>query len=144
MDVQNITSTGTSGTATAGRGLGDVSASDFMNILIKQLQYQDPFEPMDNQEMLNQMATIRELELTSRLTEKLDQLTDQQRFASVASLIGKFARGDVSDANGTSFPVEGVVNSITFTREGSVILELDNGQNLPLSKLKFVSEAPLD
>jgi flagellar basal-body rod modification protein FlgD len=142
MEVGNVSTAASSSAATADRGLGDVSAGDFMNILIKQLQYQDPFEPMGNEEMLNQMSTIRELELTSRLTEKLDQLTDQQRFASVASLIGKFARGEVTGDDGTLFPVEGVVNSITFTEEGNVILELDNGENLPLSKLKFVSASP--
>ncbi len=121
------------------KDLGDVGATDFMNILLSQLQNQDPFEPMDNQEMLAQISTIRELELTTRLTAQLEQLTDQQRFTSVAALIGKYAQGEVSDDEGNTFPVEGVITGVRFTADGKVLLDLDSNETLPLSDLKAVT-----
>lgn len=124
----------------AREGLAGVSAHDFMNILIKQLQYQDPFEPMTNQEMLSQMATIRELEMTTRLNDRLEQLTDHQRFGMVTSLIGKHVRGEVSDGEGMSFGVEGIVTGVRFTPEGRIMLELDTGDTLPLSALQKVTD----
>ena len=50
MDVTTVPST-TAAAAQASVSLDGISGEDFMMILIKQLQYQDPFEPMTNEEM---------------------------------------------------------------------------------------------
>ncbi len=120
-------------------GLGGISGEDFMKILIKQLQYQDPLKPMDNQQMVQQISTIRELEMNTRLGSKLEQLTDQQRFGAAAALIGKHVKGAVKDEDGNEFNLEGVVTSVRFTEKGEAILELDNGQSLPLAQLQEVT-----
>ena len=70
---------------TADKGLGGISGMDFMNILLKQLQYQDPFKPMTNEEMAQQIATIRELEVNTQLGTKLGQITNQQQVGSAAA-----------------------------------------------------------
>ena len=94
---------------------------------------------MGNDEMIAQMATIRELEMNTRLSEKLEKLTDQQRFTSAAALIGKYAKGEVSDAEGNTFEVEGIVTGVRFTPRGEVILELDTGDLLPLPELQEIT-----
>jgi flagellar basal-body rod modification protein FlgD len=130
---------GSVNTAGSKAGLGGISGEDFMNILVKQLQMQDPMKPMTNQEMVSQLSTIRELEMNTRLSGKLEQLTDQQRFGSAAALIGKHVKGKVSDAEGNEFPMEGVVTGIRFTAKGEVMLELDTGETLPLIALEQVT-----
>jgi len=122
-------------------GLSGISGDDFMKILIKQLQMQDPMQPMNNQEMVQQMSTIRELEMNTRLSQKLEQLTDQQRFGSAASLIGKKVKGTVSDDEGNDFDRDGVVVSVRFTSRGEAMLELDSGQILPLVDVEEVKNA---
>lgn len=124
---------------TAGNGLSGISGTDFMNILVKQLQMQDPMKPMTNQEMVQQLSTIRELEMNSRMSGKLEQLTDQQRFGSAAALIGKKVTGKVADGDGHEFSMEGVVTGINFTEKGDVMLKLDSGQTLPLTALQTVT-----
>ena len=124
--------------AATGNGLGGISGEDFLNILLKQLQFQDPFEHMGNEEMAQQIATIRELEVNTRLGAKLEAITDQERVGSAAALIGKYAKGSVSDAEGNTFEAEGVVTGVRFNRDGEVILELDTGDALPLSGLTEV------
>ena len=146
----NAMTTGTTGmtgvtqtpTATTGRGVAGLGSEDFMKVLIAQLRYQDPFEPMGNEELLRQIATVRELEMNTQLTGRLEQLTDQQRFGTAGTLIGKFVRGTMSDGEGNQFEAEGIVTSIRFTKSGEAMLELDNGQTMPLSALTEVSDTP--
>jgi flagellar basal-body rod modification protein FlgD len=143
----NAMTTGTTGvthasTATTGRGVAGLGSEDFMKVLIAQLRYQDPFEPMGNEELLRQVATVRELEMNTQLTGRLEQLTDQQRFGTAATMIGKFVRGATSDGEGNQFEVEGIVTSIRFTKSGEAMLELDTGQTMPLFALTEVSDAP--
>jgi flagellar basal-body rod modification protein FlgD len=135
-----VTSTnGTSSTnatsSAAKEGLSGISGADFMQVLIKQLQMQDPMQPMTNQEMVQQMSTIRQLEMNTQLTSSLSTLTDQQRFGAAASLIGKEVKGVVADADGNETTLNGVVTSVRFSENGEAILELDSGQALPLAKL---------
>jgi flagellar basal-body rod modification protein FlgD len=125
----------------ASSGLAGISGEDFMNVLVKQLQMQDPMKPMTNQEMMAQLATIRELEMNTRLTGRLEQLTDQQRFGSAAVLIGKHVKGSVADADGTEFEVSGIVTGVRFTPRGEVLLELDTGEYLPMTALSEVKNA---
>ena len=122
-------------------GISGISGEQFMNILVKQLQMQDPFKPMTNEEMIQQLSTIRELEMNTRMSGKLEQLTDQQRFGSAAALIGKKVTGKVADGNGTPFVMEGVVTAVRFTEQGDVMLELDSGETLPLTGLRTVQDA---
>lgn len=130
--------------ATSQRDFSGVSGEDFMKILIKQLQLQDPFEPMTNQEMIAQMSTIRELEMNSRLTERLEQLTDQQKFASASGLIGKQVRGNVTDSAGNEYELEGVVTGVEFTSSGEALLRLENGLRLPVTSLTEVTLPQLE
>lgn len=142
MQVSAAASTGQASAVTNNRGMSALSSEDFMNLLIKQLQLQDPMEPMGDEEMMKQMAIIRELEMNTRLTERLEQLTDQQRFGSAAVLIGRHVKGTLTDANGNKFTVEGQVQSVVFTSKGEIMLELDTGQTLPLAKLEEVKDPP--
>ncbi len=120
-------------------GMSGMTGEDFMNVLVKQLQMQDPFEPMGNEEMLNQISTIRELETNTLLSDKLEQLTDDQRYGAVAALIGKQVTGKVTDEAGNTFEVEGIVSGIRFNPNGDTVLELDTGESLPISKLQSVT-----
>ncbi len=145
MAVSALTSsTSTTGSGTSSKGLTGVSSEDFMNILIKQLQMQDPFEPMTNEEMLSQISTIRELEMNTRLSNRLEQVTEQQRFGAAAALIGKHVEGKVSDTDGNEYEMEGTVNAIRFSSNGEALLELDTGETLPLVNVTKVTNPQAD
>lgn len=130
-------------TATPAASMGSISGNDFLKVLLAQLQFQDPLKPMDNQQMVQQMATIRELEMNTNLSKKLEQLTDQQRFSGATALMGKHVKGTLADSDGKEYPVEGVVKSVRFTDKGDVILELDSGQSLPIASLEQIEDQPV-
>ncbi len=143
-DVGAIASSTAATTSVEGtsKNMSDMDAEDFLQLLIAQLQQQDPMNPMSNEAMVEQMATIRDMEMSYTLTETLKQMTEEQRFAGAAGLIGKYVVGEVEDAEGETATLEGVVTGIRFSASGKAILELDTGEVLPLAKMKGVMAEP--
>jgi len=146
--VDSIYAAPLSSSSGAGRALGgseasssltDLGSEDFLKLLIMQLRNQDPLEPMDNGEMLQQIASVRDIELSTTLTASLRALTGQQRFASASSLIGQYVTG-VASEDGRA--LSGVVVGVRFTGDGSPILQLSNGRELPIDRVSTI-ESPL-
>ncbi len=116
-----------------------LGSQDFYELLITQLTNQDPMEPMGNEELLRQIASIREIELSSSLTESLQALADQQQFGSASSLIGRYVTG----LPGQDGIVDsGLVVGIRFTDGGRPVLQLANGSEMPLEQVSTI-ESPL-
>ena len=68
-----------------GRGFDTLGQTDFLKLLTVQLQQQDPFEPVDNKEMLAQMAQFSSLggindtnAILETISSKLDKLAAAQ------------------------------------------------------------------
>ena len=80
--LQNTTATSQPDKPTTGRGLESLGQADFLTLMTTQLQQQDPFAPVDNTQMLAQMAQFSSLatmtDVSSELAKisaKLDRLT---------------------------------------------------------------------
>ncbi|GMN01783.1 flagellar hook assembly protein FlgD [Erythrobacter sp. MTPC3] len=78
------------GNAPASNGENALGQSDFLRLLTVQLQQQDPLEPVDNKEMLAQMAQFSGLAATTEtnaslgeISAKLDALIEAQRQAII-------------------------------------------------------------
>ena len=56
-------------------GFGALGQADFIKLMTTQLQQQDPFEPMDNKEMLAQMAQFSSLAGINDVNETLKQIS---------------------------------------------------------------------
>ncbi|GAA3790450.1 hypothetical protein GCM10022600_09020 [Qipengyuania pelagi] len=77
---------------TQGRGMDSLGQGDFLKLLTVQMQQQDPFDPVDNKDMLAQMAQFSALagsaETNAQLemiAKKLDQLIDTTKSAQTAA-----------------------------------------------------------
>lgn len=115
-----------------------LGGDDFFKLLIAQLSNQDPMEPMSNQELLNQISSIRDIELSTSLAETLKQLTSENRFGSAASLIGRYVTGQPSADNPAGQGMEGVVVGVRFGDDGRPLLKLDNGNEVPIDSVASV------
>ncbi|ALR20020.1 flagellar basal-body rod modification protein FlgD [Sphingobium wenxiniae] len=73
-------------------GKSEMGQADFLRLLTAQMQTQDPFEPMDNAQMVAQMATITNssgiAEMNATMKSLASQLTGS-RLGDAASWIGK-------------------------------------------------------
>ncbi len=90
MSVNSITGTSSSTSASSSTsGFAALGQEDFLHLLTTQLQMQDPFNPVDNKEMLAQMAQFSSLagisdmgETLGAIATKLDTLIAQQANAA--------------------------------------------------------------
>ncbi|MBO9575137.1 MAG: flagellar hook capping protein [Sphingobium sp.] len=73
-------------------GVQTIDQAGFLKLMTTQLQYQDPFSPMDNNQMVQQMATFTQLENSTQGNKYLQNISDAmtgQRLSDAASWIGK-------------------------------------------------------
>ncbi|MCH7813838.1 MAG: hypothetical protein IID40_07435 [Planctomycetes bacterium] len=140
MEATTIAPTTTTATPVANAPKGGIALTgeDFFKLLIAQLSNQDPLEPTSNQELLQQLSSIRDIELSTTLTESLKSLTAQQRYASAAGLIGHYVTGRSEGDDPARLRPEGVVTGVQFTADGAALLQLDNGLEFPLERLETV------
>lgn len=134
MDVTQIASN-VSGAPAASRSASNLSSDDFFKLLITQLTNQDPMEPTSNEELLQQISSIRDIELSMTLTESLQRLAGQQQFGSASTLIGRY----VTSVPGSDGTVQaGTVVAVKFDSHGLPRLQLSNGVELEMSQLASI------
>jgi len=122
-----------------GNSFEDLGSSDFLKLLLTQLTNQDPMEPTGNEELLRQISSIREIELSTTMTDSLRALAGQQHVSSTSSMIGQYVTG-MPDADGVSS--RGLVVGVRFGEGGKPTLLLSGGTELPLDQVSMV-EPPL-
>jgi flagellar basal-body rod modification protein FlgD len=110
IDTINKTTRNPTG-AGASNALEDLNTSQFLDLMIAELQNQDPMNPMDNAQMIEQIGQIRQIDASSRLTTTLDAVLMGQNLSSASSMIGKTITGLDSDAK----KVTGKVDRVTVT-----------------------------
>jgi flagellar basal-body rod modification protein FlgD len=139
MAITPINSTSTS-SLTAGSA-ADVKATkdDFLKLLVTQMKYQDPMNPMDSAQMTSQIAQLNTVEginqLNATVTSLQASLMASQSMQS-ASLIGKTILADgnsISLLNGSanlSMRLEGPAESVVvdvINSSGRIIQSVDLG-----------------
>ena len=91
--------------------LRDLDMDEFLKLMITELQNQDPLNPLENNEILQQISQIREIGATGKLTETLEAVLLGQNLTSATSMIGKTIEALSDDAQ----TVRGVVDKISVT-----------------------------
>ena len=92
-----------------GGGLEETNIDEFLNLMIAELQNQDPLNPMDNSEMLQQLSQMRSIGATDKLTKTLDAVLLGQNITTASSMIGKEITALTDDGSN----VQGVVDRVT-------------------------------
>jgi flagellar basal-body rod modification protein FlgD len=143
-ETQDMTSNPISSTLPTGSSTGtgqvpnnlNLTASDFVQMMITQLQNQDPLNPTDSGQMMQQMSEIGQMQSTTQLQTTLTTLGSQTQIGAASSLLGK----QVTGIDATNNTVSGVVSSVQVNSSG-VNLLLDSGGNLPLSGVTTITPA---
>lgn len=142
MDISTIggiSSTSTS-TSTSTQEAGALGKDDFLNLLLKQLSYQDPLNPMDSAEFTAQLTQFSSLEeLTNINTTLNDVLSFQQSMqnASVANLIGKTV---TVDGNAAFLSEDAEINYELSAQAASVEITIYDGSGRVVSSKNIGSQ----
>jgi flagellar basal-body rod modification protein FlgD len=106
----------------------------FLSLMLEQLKYQDPMEPMSNTEFLSQQAQFTQV---SELQELNASLSQNNYVMQTLALVGKEVT--ITDPNNTKETITGKVTEAPFSGDSSAIVI--NGKSYPMSLIQSVKEA---
>ena len=127
----------TTGQSTTTNASSKLSTNDFINMMMTQLEHQDPLNPTTSDQLMSQMSQSGQLQTTSQLQTTLTGLATQTQIGAASSLMGKQVNG--IDVNNNT--VDGVVAWVQVTSTG-VNLQLQDGSTLALTNVSSISPAP--
>ncbi len=117
--INTLNANAPSSTTQAGNSIEDLDLDVFLNLMLTELQNQDPLNPMDNQEMLNTISQIREISANDKLAGTLDSVLLGQNVSTATGLIGTKVEGLTDDGRRVSGDVQNVA-----INDGEPLLDL--------------------
>lgn len=106
---------------------------DFLALLVAQMQNQDPLSPMDDKEMVAQMAQFS-------LLEQMRSLNQSFQSVQALSLLGKTVYAEIyKAATGEITPATGKVDRV-FLRNGEVVIGIGS-EEATMEDIKEVYES---
>ena len=125
--VNNFNKANTVNGRTASQQLGK---DDFLKLLITQLSNQDPTNPMEDTQVIAQMAQFSSLEQMTNMNESFNKMAAMINSSQAAATIGRTVDIDVGDTT-----ARGVVEATTMGSQPQVMV---NGMYYDLDKIKAV------
>ena len=116
-------------TSTTTRGSSELGKDAFLQLLVCQMQNQDPLDPSTDTEYVAQLAQFSQL-------EQLQNLSSESEKAQAFSLVGKYVIFQITDTNGKTTYPEGTVDFVNMS--GSDIQLSVNGTVYDYSDLYTV------
>ena len=87
-EISPVSSISQAGAARSTASAASVDYDAFLQLLVAEMQNQDPTKPMESTEYVAQLASFSNVEQSIQMNEKLDQLLGSSFIASAGSLIG--------------------------------------------------------
>jgi flagellar basal-body rod modification protein FlgD len=114
---------------------GQLSSQQFLQLLVAQLQYQDPSNPVDNNTLMNETATLNQIQTMQQLaTSSTSQMQAEQQ-QTATNMVGK----SVTYLDSSGNLAAGLVSAATIA--GTTPSLTVGGQNVALSQIQQVTMA---
>lgn len=128
------TTTSQSGkTAAAASASASLNYNDFLQLLIAQMQTQDPTAPMDATQQISQLASFSQVEQQIQTNSHLEASLQNQMISQAASFVGK----QISSSDGTSV---GTVKEVSVYSDG-IVATTTNGTKVQIQPGITVADA---
>jgi flagellar basal-body rod modification protein FlgD len=109
----------------------------FMKLLVAQMRYQDPGNPVDSSQMMSQTATFSQVEKLEELVNQNASMLVLQESATAGALVGRTAT--YTDTTGAS--KTGVVTSVRLASKESEAVAVIDGVSVPVGRLTAIATA---
>jgi flagellar basal-body rod modification protein FlgD len=117
-----------------------LQVEDFINLMVTQLQQQDPTNPAKSSELLSQMSQIGQLQAQQQTQTALKDLVLQNNIGAASNMIGKDVEG-IDPTTGEN--LTGKVKSVRVEK-GNVMLRLEDDTDLPLTQIISITQPNAD
>ena len=107
---------------------GELDKEAFLQLLVAQMQYQDPLEPTDNTEYISQLANFSSLEQMQNMSAAMGTMSTASELQRATALIGNYVTVEDQGSN-----ITGKVDAVEI-KDGEAFLSI-NGTSYPLSSL---------
>lgn len=114
----------------------EMGSEVFLKLLLAELRHQDPLSPMDNHQLLQQIAQLRAVESNLQLTKTLEAVMRGQALQTATSLLGQQVEGLSDEGKMTT----GVVERIAV--EDSKVKLVVSDQTIALENLRSIAGRP--
>lgn len=111
-----------------------LGSQDFLNLMMKQLQYQDPMAPTSNADFLAQQAQFSQLDATTAMNTNI---ASSNAVARAQALIGQNVT--ITDPDDAKKTITGNVTAATINGSNSGFVM--NGKTYSLASLKTINGA---
>jgi flagellar basal-body rod modification protein FlgD len=107
----------------------------FLKLLVAQMRYQDPGNPVDSSQMMSQTAVFSQVEKLEQLVAQNASMLVLQESATAGSLVGRSA--NYTDTTGAS--KTGVVTSVRLASGDSEAVAVIGGVAVPVGRLTEIT-----
>jgi len=88
--------------------LKDLDINQFLQLMVTELTNQDPLNPMDNTQLVQQIGELRSIAASDQLTTTLQAVQTQQSLTTASALIGKTVKALTKDNQEVTGKVDAV------------------------------------
>jgi flagellar basal-body rod modification protein FlgD len=133
--------TGSAGTTSTAPASSTIDRPDqmgkdtFLKLLVAQMRYQDPGNPVDSSQMMSQTATFSQVEKLEQLVNQNASMLVLQESATAGALVGRTAT--YTDTTGAS--KTGVVTSVRLASRDSEAVAVIDGAKVPVGRLTEIA-----
>jgi flagellar basal-body rod modification protein FlgD len=113
-----------------------MDGNSFLNLMIAQLKYQNPFQPMDASAMMQQTSSLTSVQTLQGLSALQKEILGMQEASTATGFIGK----QVTATDATGATLSGVVSGVTYTATGPLLKVA--GNDVPIADITQASNAP--
>ena len=133
MAVSGVNGTTTNNNVSTTNSNSALGKDDFLNILVTELQNQDPTNPMDDTQFISQMAQFSSL-------EQMQNMSQTTALQQAVQSIGSYVKAEVTGTDGNTQLIYGQVTSVQ--KSGTdVYLTLGNGTQIKTSEVESTMNA---
>ncbi|MBN2555723.1 MAG: hypothetical protein JXA97_07275 [Anaerolineales bacterium] len=114
--ISSATTSNQTGTTAINSDLSNMAGEEFMALLLAQLRNQNPLEPMDDQQLLNQVTQLTSMQELQSINQTLSGMADSSSMLDGAALIGRAVRAQMG---GDIY--EGIVTGVSMLDDSATL-----------------------
>lgn len=133
VNMQNATAQYKAATEAKRTGTTEMTSNDFLALMLQELQYQDPMDPVSNKEFVAQQAQFTQVSETQKLNENISA---NNNIMQTLALVGK--QVTMIDPENPTQTISGTVSEACFSSDSATIKV--NDKEYPISLIKSVKQ----